>query len=85
MFVHSYYYCVSVHCISITVSGKHFLHLIIPSDIPQGAVLGLLLFQIFVNDIPIGVKSSIKLFADDDNIIENATNKKINDENLKGL
>ena len=83
MFVHSYYYCVSVHC--ITVSGKHFLHLIISSDIPQGAVLGPLLFQMFVNDIPIGVKTSIKLFADDDKIIENATKKEINDENLKGL
>ena len=37
----------------------------VTSGVPQGSVLGLLLFLLYVNDIPDLVQSNLKMFADD--------------------
>jgi len=47
---------------------------LVPSGIPQGSVLGPLLFIHFINDIPEVVHPSIQMFADDTKIFRTMNN-----------
>ena len=47
------------------VNGADSSWSLVTSGIPQGSVLGPLLFLLFINDMPDYIMSSIKIFADD--------------------
>ena len=49
----------------VIVNGTKSKWLNVTSGVPQGTVLGPMLFNLFINDIVDGIKSEIRLFADD--------------------
>ena len=52
----------------VVVNGVQSKNTLVTSGIPQGSVLGPIMFLIYVNDLPEGILSSLKLFADDTKI-----------------
>ncbi|XP_076434604.1 uncharacterized protein LOC143274619 [Babylonia areolata] len=50
---------------AVVVEGTRSDLLPVESGVPQGSVLGPSLFLLYINDLPDGIKSKIRLFADD--------------------
>jgi len=49
----------------VVVEGQYSDEAAVDSGVPQGTVLGPLLFLCHINDLPLAVKSQVRLFADD--------------------
>ncbi|KAL8575234.1 hypothetical protein ACOMHN_042355 [Nucella lapillus] len=50
---------------SVIVNGSKSEYVPVESGFPQGSVLGPVLFLLFINDLPTGLTSTARLFADD--------------------
>ena len=60
---------------SVVVDGKHSSLIYVVSGVPQGTVLGPLLFLLHINDLPSVISSKVRLLADDYLIYRNIKNK----------
>ena len=49
----------------VELDGQHSPWANVKTGIPQGSIFGPLLFLIYINDLPNGLNSNVKLFADD--------------------
>ena len=52
----------------VTINGSRSSWANVLSGVPQGLMLGPLLFLLFVNDLPDWIKTNIRMFADDTKI-----------------
>lgn len=61
---------------TVVVDGEHSRRVSVTSGVPQGTVLGPLLFLFYINDIGEDISSSIRLFADDSLLYRQVNNEK---------
>jgi len=55
----------------VVLNGKKSNSISVTSGVPQGSVLGPILFTMFVNDLPSVVSSPVYMFADDTKCYKN--------------
>ena len=65
----------SNHTQTTVVNGVHSSYVEVASGVPQGSVLGPMLFLLYINDLNNVIKSQIKLFADDSVLYRNIRNQ----------
>ena len=58
----------------VNINGSHSTELLLEIGVPQGSVLGPLLFLLYINDLPLASQLLTKLFADDTVLIFSADN-----------
>ena len=69
----------------VVLSGKHSTWVNVEAGVPQGSILGLLLFLMYINDLSENLVSNLKLFADDTSLFsvifyKNLSTKNLNDD-----
>ena len=72
----------------VVLEGTHSSATQVTSGVPQGTVLGPLLFLVYINDMPEGIDSTMRLFADDSllyRIIHTKEDQSILQEDLRKL
>ena len=72
----------------VSVNGVKSEKILVKSGIPQGSILGPVLFVVYINDLPESVNSEVMLFADDAKLFQTITKEQESDslpDDLKSL
>ena len=66
----------------VTLNGTESSWRSISAGVPQGSVLGPLLFLVYINDLTENIKSQMRLFADDSSVFTPVTDVLVTHEQL---
>ena len=66
----------------VVINGFESAWGVIGAGVPQGSVLGPLLFLIYINDLENGIKSNVKFFADDTSLFSIVSNPTLSADEL---
>ena len=67
----------------VVLNGQTYSWEPVKSGVPQGSVLGLLFFLIYINDLPDNLESRSKIFADDTSLFYKVFDKHVSGATLK--
>jgi transposase len=70
---------------SVSVGDSMSEQFNVSSGVPQGSVLGPILFLLYINDLPDSIKNAVLLFADDLKMIAKSSTKEINQQDINNL
>ena len=66
----------------VVLNGQYSTWTNVEAGVPQGSILGPLLFLVYINDLPENLVSNPKLFADDASLFSVIRNKQLSAQNL---
>ena len=64
----------------VVIEGKNSEYIKLTSGVPQGSILGPLLFLVYINDMPRNISTNIRLYADDSTLFIDYAKNKENDD-----
>ena len=64
-------------CQRVVLNGQSSVWKSVTAGVPQGSVLGPLFFLIYINDLPLGLTTDVKLFADDTSLFPAVNNPRV--------
>ena len=67
----------------VVLNGHSSKWSLVQAGVPQGSILDLQLFLVYINDLPQGLRCNAKLFADDTSLLSAFTSPAISSSNLK--